>query len=73
MAFIDSNRGEYGVEPICAILPIAPSTYYEAWVVSGSTCARTARWRMTWRTSPTSLETICNNNRLHSALDYRSP
>jgi len=29
VAFIDAHRGEYGVEPICAELPIAPSTYYE--------------------------------------------
>jgi len=27
--FIDTHRDEYGVEPICAELPIAPSTYYE--------------------------------------------
>jgi transposase InsO family protein len=27
-AFIDDNREHYGVEPICAVLPIAPSTYY---------------------------------------------
>jgi len=27
--FIDGHRAEYGVEPICAMLPIAPSTYYE--------------------------------------------
>lgn len=26
--FIDDHRDEYGVEPICAVLPIAPSTYY---------------------------------------------
>ena len=26
--FIDEHRGSYGVEPICAVLPIAPSTYY---------------------------------------------
>jgi len=30
VAFIDAHRDEYGVEPICAQLPIAPSTYYEA-------------------------------------------
>jgi putative transposase len=30
VAFIDAHRDEYGVEPICAMLPIAPSTYYEA-------------------------------------------
>ena len=27
--FIDACRDEYGVEPICQVLPIAPSTYYE--------------------------------------------
>ena len=30
VAFIDAHRAKYGVEPICAELPIAPSTYYEA-------------------------------------------
>lgn len=30
IAFIDANRGCYGVEPICRVLPIAQSTYYEA-------------------------------------------
>jgi transposase InsO family protein len=28
-AFIDEHRDAYGVEPICSMLPIAPSTYYE--------------------------------------------
>ena len=27
--FIDRNRSQYGVESICRMLPIAPSTYYE--------------------------------------------
>ena len=27
--FIDDHREDYGVEPICQVLPIAPSTYYE--------------------------------------------
>jgi putative transposase len=27
--FIDEHRGKFGVEPICAVLPIAPSVYYE--------------------------------------------
>jgi putative transposase len=30
VAFIDQERATYGVEPICAVLPIAPSTYYRA-------------------------------------------
>jgi putative transposase len=28
-SFIDDHRDQYGVEPICEVLPIAPSTYYE--------------------------------------------
>ena len=28
IAFIDEHRAVYGVEPICRVLPIAPSTYY---------------------------------------------
>ncbi len=29
VSFIDEHRESYGVEPICKVLPIAPSTYYE--------------------------------------------
>jgi putative transposase len=28
IAFIDDHRGTYGIEPICKVLPIAPSTYH---------------------------------------------
>jgi hypothetical protein len=28
VAFIDAQRRTYGVEPICRVLPIAPSTYF---------------------------------------------
>jgi putative transposase len=28
VAFIDDHRERFGVEPICAVLPIAPSTYF---------------------------------------------
>jgi len=28
VAFIEEHRAVYGVEPICAVLPIAPATYY---------------------------------------------
>jgi putative transposase len=28
VAFIDQHRETYGVEPICRVLPIAPSTYF---------------------------------------------
>jgi transposase InsO family protein len=29
VAFIDQHKDQYGVEPVCSVLPIAPSTYYE--------------------------------------------
>ena len=28
IAFIDDHREVHGVEPICKVLPIAPSTYH---------------------------------------------
>jgi putative transposase len=30
IAYIDANRDRFGVEPICQVLPIAPSSYYDA-------------------------------------------
>ena len=30
VGFIDEHRGEFGVEPICRVLHVAPSTYYAA-------------------------------------------
>jgi len=30
IAYIDANRDRYGVEPICEVLPVAPSTYHAA-------------------------------------------
>jgi putative transposase len=41
IAFIDDRRHVYGVEPICAVLPIAPSTYYAA--KRRPACARARR------------------------------
>ena len=29
IAFIDDHRDAYGIEPVCPVLPIVPSTYYE--------------------------------------------
>ena len=44
--FVEEHRAEYGVEPICAVLPIAPATYYEhrAWKRDpGRRCERAKR------------------------------
>jgi putative transposase len=43
VAFIDAHRGAYGVEPICAVLPIAPSTYYDAKAREADPTRRSAR------------------------------
>jgi transposase InsO family protein len=43
VAFIDAHRKAYGVEPICAQLPIAPSTYYEAKACERDPSRRSAR------------------------------
>ncbi len=45
VAFIDAHRATFGVEPICAVLPIAPSVYYER-------KARSARSRSASRREP---------------------
>jgi len=29
IGFIDTHKQDYGVEPICRVLPIAPSTYHD--------------------------------------------
>lgn len=35
IAFIDDHREAHGVEPICRVLPIAPSTYHDRVAKSG--------------------------------------
>ena len=45
MAFIDAHRATYGVEPICAVLPIAPSTYYLHRARAAAPARRSARAR----------------------------
>jgi putative transposase len=51
VAFIDAHRDVYGVEPICAVVPIAPSTYYEqkARVADPSRVPRRAQRDAHWR------------------------
>jgi transposase InsO family protein len=43
--FIDQHRGVYGVEPICAVLPIAPSTYFLHKAHQQEPATRSARQR----------------------------
>ena len=43
VSFIDQHRNRYGVEPICRVLPIAPSTYHEHKVQAREPERRSAR------------------------------
>lgn len=43
--FIDAHKDEFGVEPICEVLPIAPSTYYDAVARRDDPARRSARDR----------------------------
>jgi transposase InsO family protein len=61
IAFIDDHREAYGVEPICKVLPIAPSTYH------GHIAQRIdARWRSLEAVEFATLEWVdwFNNRRL---------
>lgn len=44
-AFIDEFREEFGVEPICRVLPIAPSTYHARKAVARDPSCASARMR----------------------------
>jgi len=43
VGFIDEHREKHGVEPICEVLPIAPSTYYASKAQEVDTTKRSAR------------------------------
>ena len=43
VCFIDDHRAECGIEPICEVLPIAPSTYYRHMVLEADPSLRSAR------------------------------
>jgi transposase InsO family protein len=45
-AFIDAHRAVYGVEPICQVLPIAPSTYDLPAARQADPSRRSARTRL---------------------------
>ena len=44
--YIDRHRDEYGIEPICNVLPIAPSTYHRQKLLSRCPEKRSLRSRM---------------------------
>ena len=67
VAFIDAHRDAYGVEPICAVLPIAPSTYYEqkARVIDASRVPK--RWQRDTQLRPEIARVWRENRRVYGA------
>ena len=58
VGYIDQHRDEFGVEPICRVLQVAPSTYYAAKhreVEPSARALRAGRPRVATKRSPTRL------------------
>ena len=67
VAFIDAHRETYGVEPICAVLPIAPSTYYEQKVRQADPTRQPARARRDAVLRPEIERVWCTHRRVYGA------
>lgn len=52
IAFIDGHREVHGVEPICRVLPIAPSTYHAALARRADPAKLSARAKRDLRLKP---------------------
>jgi transposase InsO family protein len=67
VGFIDAHREAYGVEPICAVLPIAPSTYYEQKARAADPSRRPARAQREARLRPEIQRVWQANRRVYGA------
>jgi len=65
--FIDHHRSVYGVEPICSVLPIAPSTYHEAKLRQAAPERRPARQQRDAQVSEAIQETWDANHCVYGA------
>ena len=63
VSFIDQHKQEYGVESMCSVLPIAPSTYYEHARRRREPESRPARQKRDDQLS-TDIARVYNNNQL---------
>ncbi|BBC99610.1 hypothetical protein YGS_C1P0866 [Sphingobium sp. YG1] len=61
IAFIDEHRDAYGVEPICRVLPIAPSTYHERLAKRRDPALQSARARRDEELKPEVLRVFAEN------------
>lgn len=65
MEFIDLYRGLYGVEPICKLLPIAPSTYYRCKALDANEELRCQRYHKDELLKPEVLRIWQENHRVY--------
>lgn len=65
--FIDCERETYGVESICQILPIAPSTYYRSKHLEAYPEQRCARVQRDEALPPEILRSYGENQRVYGA------
>jgi len=61
IGFIDDHREAYGVEPICRVLPIAPSTYHERVAQRQNPARRSARARRDGELKPGIVRVFAEN------------
>lgn len=61
MAFIDQHRGRFGVEPLCAVLPISSSSYYDYKSRETDTARQSARWHRDEELKP-HIQRVWNEN-----------
>ncbi len=66
-AFIDDHREEHGVEPICKVLPIAPSTYYERLAKRADPSRQSARAQRDADLRPEIMRVFNDNFRVYGA------
>ncbi|SMX50671.1 hypothetical protein MAA8898_04916 [Maliponia aquimaris] len=66
-AFIDEFREEFGVEPICRVLPIAPSTYHARKAVARDPSRASARVRRDAKLKDKIQEVWSDNRKLYGA------
>lgn len=67
VAFIDQLREVYGVESICDVLPIAPSTYYRCKQIQTHPDQRSARAQRDDRLKPEITRVYDENHRAYGA------
>ncbi|HWK33740.1 MAG TPA: IS3 family transposase [Hyphomicrobium sp.] len=67
VSFIDAHRGMHGVEPICSVLPIAPSTYYSHLAKRADPARQSDRARRDDALRPEILRVFEENYRVYGA------